>query len=150
MTQQQRNFTITRKQIVDAARSMIGTPFHHQARAPGHGVDCIGLLVCVSRLLGCNPHDFIAYGRDPDPEALLEHLRIGMNEIPISQATTGDAYLIWWEMKSKPQHFVLLTERGTIIHALQRQDGTGKCREQMMPSKWRSQIHSAWAFKEIA
>lgn len=140
---------LLRKDIVAAARSMIGTPFHHQARVPGRdgGVDCIGLLVCVSRILGVEPHDFTAYSRQPDPEQLLQHLRRGMDEISRSSATTGDTQVVWWESDDEPQHFVLLTERGTIIHALSKEDGTGRVREQRMPPKWRRQVHSAWSFK---
>ncbi len=28
---------------IAAARTCLGTPFHHQGRAPGVGLDCIGL-----------------------------------------------------------------------------------------------------------
>lgn len=36
-----------RQAVVDAARSWIGTPFHHAARIKGVGVDCSQLLIAV-------------------------------------------------------------------------------------------------------
>jgi hypothetical protein len=137
----------TRQQIVETARRMIDTRFQHQARVPYVAVDCIGLLIAISRVLGVEPHDFGAYGRDPDPEQLLQHTRMGMDEIPVGSAVPGDAYLIWWTAPDKPQHFVIKTGDDTIIHTHAR---IRRVREQTMPAEWRSKIHSAWAFKEVA
>lgn len=36
--------TVSRLQIIDAARDWIGTPYVHQASAKGAGCDCLGLL----------------------------------------------------------------------------------------------------------
>jgi len=35
--------------MIEAARRCIGTPFHHQGRASGIGLDCIGLIVIALR-----------------------------------------------------------------------------------------------------
>lgn len=35
---------VTRKAIVNAARSWLGTPYHHQASLRGVGCDCLGLI----------------------------------------------------------------------------------------------------------
>ncbi len=140
--------SFTREQVIDAARSMLGTPFHHQGRAPGVGVDCIGLFVCISRVLGVDPHDYVQYGREPDPDMLLTHIRKGMVEIPIPSAQRGDGLLLWWE-KKRPQHFVLKSGSETIIHSLERKRRRGKVEEIRMPSEWWRQIHSAWRFKDL-
>ncbi len=36
-----------REDFVRVARSYIGTPFHHQGRLPGVGLDCAGVIVCA-------------------------------------------------------------------------------------------------------
>jgi len=41
-----------RDEIVRLSRAYIDTPFHHAARLPGVGLDCVGLLVCVARAVG--------------------------------------------------------------------------------------------------
>jgi len=40
-----------REQIVSVARAAVGTPWRHQRRVAGLGLDCIGLLVHVAREL---------------------------------------------------------------------------------------------------
>lgn len=77
--------------IVAEARSWIGTPFAHQGRKKGQGVDCLGLLIGVAaalRLRGCDgkllvSRDSLAYGHYPDEVALREGL--GRVLIPISE-----------------------------------------------------------------
>ncbi len=41
-----------RENIIREARSWLGTPFHHQARVKGAGVDCANLLIAVYCGLG--------------------------------------------------------------------------------------------------
>lgn len=45
-----------RQQVVAAAESWIGTPFHHKARIKGAGVDCLMLLAEVYESVGLIPH----------------------------------------------------------------------------------------------
>lgn len=45
-----------REQIVEEARSWIRTPFHHEARVKGQGVDCGMLLAEVFEAVGLVPH----------------------------------------------------------------------------------------------
>ncbi|MEM9494838.1 MAG: NlpC/P60 family protein [Pseudomonadota bacterium] len=49
--------TLSRLQIIEAAREWIGTPYVHQASAKGAGADCLGLIRGVWREL---------YGREPE------------------------------------------------------------------------------------
>jgi cell wall-associated NlpC family hydrolase len=65
---------IERSAIVTAARSWLGTPYRHQHRERGVGVDCAGLVIGVARQLGIVPADFDVngYSRQPDG-SLLAH-----------------------------------------------------------------------------
>jgi hypothetical protein len=62
----------TRAQVATQARAWIGTPFAHQHRARGVGVDCVGLVIGVARELGLVPScfDVTGYGSVPDGVAL--------------------------------------------------------------------------------
>ena len=42
----------SRLEVVCEARTWLGTPFHHQARAKGEACDCAGLVIGVARALG--------------------------------------------------------------------------------------------------
>lgn len=57
--------------ILAAARACLGTPFRHQGRLPGVGLDCIGLVVAVASALGLPVQDATGYGRSP-ADGLLE------------------------------------------------------------------------------
>ena len=61
---------ITRPQIVAAARQWLGTPYLHQGRVKGAGVDCAGLVVGIAHQLGLSTFDTLAYGRLPSGNAL--------------------------------------------------------------------------------
>jgi cell wall-associated NlpC family hydrolase len=45
-----------RKRLVEEAKSWIGTPYHHEARVKGAGVDCGMLLLEVFERVGLAPH----------------------------------------------------------------------------------------------
>jgi NlpC/P60 family putative phage cell wall peptidase len=44
-----------RQQIITAARGWLGTPFHHEGRVKGAGVDCLQLLIAVYSEVGLLP-----------------------------------------------------------------------------------------------
>lgn len=132
-----------RKKIVEAARSLIGTPFQHQARVAGVAVDCIGLLVCVSQICGVNSHDFVTYAEDPDPEALLSNLRIGMVQTN-DYSAPGNALLFWINKLTRhPQHFGIRTDKG-FVHAHR---SANKVAEHQLTRFWQERIVSAWEFR---
>ncbi len=60
--------TPTPADVVATARSMLDTPWMHQARLPGAGLDCAGLLICTARALElvAQDWDINAYTRHPD------------------------------------------------------------------------------------
>lgn len=89
--------------IYAAAKTWIGTPFHHQGRVKGVGVDCLGLLVGVARELDLRDahgrpladFDALDYGHMPDEKRLWrglneclnrEKIRITNDELRPSQA----------------------------------------------------------------
>jgi branched-chain amino acid transport system ATP-binding protein len=52
--------------LVAEARCWLGTPFRHQGRIRGQGVDCIGLVLEPARALGLTDYRPGAYSRLPD------------------------------------------------------------------------------------
>ena len=74
---------VTKAEIVAKAREYVGTPFHHQARMKGVGVDCVGLLFGVGRDLGLAWRDVGAYPDVPDPTTMRRLIGEQMNEIPV-------------------------------------------------------------------
>jgi cell wall-associated NlpC family hydrolase len=49
------------QQVVEEARTWLGTPWHHNARVKGAGVDCAQLLIAVFRACGLAPEIRLGY-----------------------------------------------------------------------------------------
>lgn len=102
--------------VVTAARGWIDTPFLHQARERGAGVDCIGLVLGVAHELGIWPghFDYRDYGPQPHNGLLLARMRQHCMEIPLEQASPGCVFLMrWWD---EPHHVAIFADE-TIVHA---------------------------------
>jgi cell wall-associated NlpC family hydrolase len=110
-----------RAHIIAAAKDWLETPFHHQARLKGVGVDCIGLVIGVARELGLVDagFDVTGYPRVPDGKSLMELARQHMQPIAREAMQPGDVVVVAFD--KDPQHFGILgnyTHGGlSIIHA---------------------------------
>lgn len=131
--------------IVLLARSLLGTPYQHQARLPGIGMDCAGPIVWVGKQLGFLPQDFdvLDYGRHPTGmlEALLSEWLIPLNSAPVPGSIVG----VRWHQAT--HHLGIVAEHKgttTLIHALQM---AGGIKEHSLTGKWASQITGVWKYK---
>lgn len=112
----------TRSDVVATARTWLGTPFHHQARLQGIGVDCVGLVIGVARTLGLVPPDFDvqAYPRTPDGTSLMHLVHLHMRGLQVDeQMRPGDVVVVRFD--ADPQHLGILGDYQhgglSIIHA---------------------------------
>lgn len=111
---------ITSKQIVEQARTWVGTKYHHQGRlkkssaGPG-GVDCIGLVIGVIDELGMqdgagnklSEHDEFNYSMHPEKGRLVGSIAKHLREVKPEQMREGDVLL--FKFFNDPQHVGLLT-----------------------------------------
>ncbi len=101
-------------QVIEAARECLGTPFHHQGRAAGIGLDCIGLLVVALRKAGFEVQDRTDYLPRPDGVSLIAGIEAhGAKKVETIQA--GD--ILVFRYGQQPQHVALATSGATLIHA---------------------------------
>jgi len=116
----------TRADIVQIARSYLGTPFHHLGRLPGVGLDCAGVLVCAARALGLVAPDFDVppYTPTPDGVSMLKWCKEHMREIGYADMQPGDAVVLITDLH--PQHLAILGDYAhgglSIIHAANNAD----------------------------
>lgn len=107
----------TGEQAVATARSWLETPWHHQGRLKGVGVDCIGLVVGVADALGLAAAVTGPYGRRPDDRLLKRGLRLHMRRVRVIMP--GDVLL--FEVDGAPQHVGIASELpdggSGVIHA---------------------------------
>jgi cell wall-associated NlpC family hydrolase len=114
-----------RKKLVEEAKSWIGTPFHHEARVKGAGVDCGMLLLEIGERVGLvphievkhYPHDFMLHRNE---EWYVSLISLYSNELNGGPYLPGD--IILFKHGRVFSHGGIITEWPTIIHASS-QDG---------------------------
>jgi NlpC/P60 family putative phage cell wall peptidase len=133
---------ISRPQIVAEARQWIGTPFQHQGRLRGVGVDCVGLVLCVMRDLGLGDwlEDFTNYPRQPVGDQVLLACRDRLQEIPFSVVRPGDVMV--FRLPRSACHAAIATDNG-MIHAYSPQAPhrqPGRVAEIGLTDQWKRRI----------
>ncbi len=132
--------------IVATARGALGTPFRHQARVLGLGLDCAGLLVHVCQELGLPVEDVQGYGRNPWNGLLEQAIRRQpfLREVSRQALQPGDVLLM--RFSQAPQHVAIATDAG-IIHAYEH---SGAVVEHRLADVWRARITHVFRFEGIA
>lgn len=138
------------EQIVAEARRWRDTPFRHQGRVHGVGVDCAGLIVGVARALGVEVADRTDYARTPHADMLRQVVEVNCGA-PVAgprptddQLRPGDVLLMRFE--AEPQHLALYCGQ-TIIHAYQR---VGRVVEHRFAAVWRACVVAAYRFPGVS
>lgn len=137
---------MTADDLIAAARACEHTPFVHQGRQPGVGLDCAGLLKVALCAIGRAPLDRTDYGRIPhggELEAMLDAQPL-LVRVPINEMRAADILLM--RFKADPQHLALLAGE-TIIHAY---EDAGKVVEHRLDTRWRARIVRVYRLKELA
>ncbi len=115
--------SVTRDQIVMEIRSWLGTPFHHQGRLKGVGVDCFGLITQTVRSVGLGSFDVLDYHTQPSGAQIKSGLAWmvqdgALTKIPAGDAAPGDFfYMLTLSNPPQPWHFAWVVDRRRIIHA---------------------------------
>ena len=119
--------TVSRLQIIDAARSWLGTPYVHQASAKGAGCDCLGLVRGVWReLLSGEPEVPPAYTPDWNErhwkagggaETLLDAARRNMSERAGKTFEPGDVLIFRVCADGPAKHCGIAVAPDRFIHA---------------------------------
>lgn len=131
------------KALAEIARKYIGTPFRHQGRIPGHGLDCAGVVVCAMREAGLDPFDWKGYNAAPRDSEILAYAAANAEQLALEEAAPGDVIVIRY-CKGAPLHFVVLSGDGKLIHANQ----TAVMEHAITPA-WRRRMLSAWRVRGL-
>lgn len=127
--------------IVKTAREYIDTPFHHQGRQKGVGIDCGGLIVCT--LAECQIYitDLRGYGRYPHADTMRKAMRKEFDEITKEEMTDGDILL--FALGREPSHLAFKTNIG-MIHAY---TSVKKVVEHSLDYRWEDRIVAVFRVK---
>lgn len=107
--------SVTPDQVVQAAMALVNTPYQHQGRKPGIGVDCIGVPVIVAKNLGLGDFDQTNYNKRPDG-TLLNKIGKVCHRIRLQKGA-----LVVFRISQQAQHCAIIYDHPTggygIIHA---------------------------------
>lgn len=140
--------TVTREQIVAAARSWIGTPVKHQGQSKGVSCDCKGLVCGVAAELDLpEAQSVAALVRDYPVAFHGRQLFGGLGDSMVrvrTEPAPGDVLAILWGRDQHPRHLALLSAPGWMIHAY----GGGIARVAEVPLN-AIRVHSIWMFPSL-
>ena len=134
---------VTGLDVVAQARSWLGTPFRHQGRLKGVGVDCAGLIIGVGHNFGLSDFDYRTYSHMPDGKTMRRICKENLDSV--SDMRLGDVLLM--KFKIHPQHLAIVGDGGTpfsIIHAYAE---ARKCVEHRLDQVWMARICGIYRFK---
>jgi cell wall-associated NlpC family hydrolase len=129
-------------QVVSCAREYLETPYKHQGRKKGVGIDCIGLPICICQDLRLSTYNNQNYGEAPAGMMLIERISTQCTAIKKEFAIDGD--LLVFRINRLPQHCGILASKGTrktLIHAYQ---GCDRVKEHTYTSWWSDRLTHAF------
>lgn len=135
-----------RERFIEVALSMDGTPFKHQGRVPGVGVDCAGLVVCAAKAVGIPVDDVKGYSRIPSSGMFLAAIRRHCDRIDINDAVPGDIAV--FAFRAEPQHVAIITAKNPleILHAYME---VGRVVRHRVDDTWMSRLHGVYRIKGL-
>ena len=131
----------TQQDVVTAARSLVGTPFHHAGRLPGIGIDCIGVAAVTGTLCGFQVDDVLTYPLRPN--GMLPPI-VAARFVQVTEKQPGDVLLMAFD-GLQPHHLAIYTGE-TIIHAHAK---ARRCVEQAYDDWWRDRTVAVYRYKEL-
>lgn len=140
--------------IARAARTLLGTPYHHGQSLPGVGMDCIGTVRAAARLCGlADPFQtgaaakFAGYTASPNPDLLREACDAFMDRVPTHTMRLGDVPV--FSFGREPQHFGVITREDPlyVTHAYMQAE---RVVENILDVKWRRRIVAVYRLRGLA
>ena len=127
--------------MLDYAKSMLGTPWHHQGRVPNVGLDCAGLILMSLKDCGLIVNAPIDYARKVDPDVMLKVITDYCDAV---EGGMIDGDLIFMTFRHVPQHVGLYIGNNRMIHCY---EGHGVVIQELVPF-WKNRIVGTYRLKD--
>ena len=131
--------------IASCALEYVGTPYIHQGRKKGVGVDCAGLIVCVLQDLGLyQGGDITDYTMNPDGFLLQHTLDKHLKKVNKEELQNGDILL--FKFLNNPQHLAFYISDDYMVHSYN--DLEYKVIYHRLDSKWLKRLVAVYRVEE--
>jgi NlpC/P60 family putative phage cell wall peptidase len=136
--------------VVAAARTWIGTPYHHQASLKGVGTDCLGLIRGVWRdIYGIEAERPPGYSRDwgeaSGEETLIAAATRHLLPKSVHAMQPGDVLVFRMREGAVAKHAAVLATPSTIVHAIEDRLAA----EIAFTAWWRRRLVAVYSFPGI-
>jgi hypothetical protein len=147
----------TRADVQKVVREYIDTKFHPIGRVKGGGVDCVGLVLCVSEDLNLKDSAGVPFRRMDYPKYSVQAIdskvqdeckrrmieKMKMNLLP------GD--VVTMKVPYNPCHTGIITEIGGVLHIVHALNSGSRPRviEHILDKKWRHCITGAFSLPGV-
>lgn len=129
--------------IIAYARECLGTPYLHQGRIVGLGLDCAGVIAHVAKRLGLKVLETQGYARTPS-QGLIELAADSQDWLErVFEMQAGDVLMM--RFTGDPQHVGIFTGENLIHSYLD----IGRVVEHRLDTKWTARIMRIYRFKGI-
>jgi cell wall-associated NlpC family hydrolase len=134
--------------LVAEARRWLGTPFRHQGRVLGEGVDCVGLILEPARALGLTAYRPGAYARHPDAGTLRRELARHLPAVAKAAMRPGDVLVLAAPLS--PCHLALVTDLGGRPGMIHASGPIGRVVEHRIDATWDARVRGVFRFPQFA
>jgi hypothetical protein len=126
--------------LIKVARTWLDTPWQHNQKVKGLGVDCVNFLIAVAFESGLNIEPIpLSYGRtaiDNQIERYLERNFIKKPDLAIEENN-----ILLYQFSGYNNHVAIATSPTTIIHANSKE---GRVVEHSIDGVWKRCLKSVW------
>lgn len=127
----------------------LDTPYKHQGRLKGIGIDCIGLIISIFKNCGYlnNMIDNKNYDRIPSSDLFLKHIEKHSYKIKKDEIQETD--LITFKILEQVNHIGMIYKiENDIIYFIHAFQPAGKVVKDKIDLKWQRRIENFYRFKE--
>lgn len=136
---------INRSQFLEKTKEYLNTPFRHQGRIKGVGIDCVGVPIAVSKEFGISDIKYTNYKRLPDGNTLITML--GKYCDPVSSYDDIKlSDLLVFRIETEPQHVGVYAGNDTFIHSYY---NAHKVLLSELDSYWKERIVAIFRIREL-
>jgi cell wall-associated NlpC family hydrolase len=135
------------KQIVQAARSLINTPYQHQGRTAQKGLDCLGVVILTAKIAGVIDRDFDFLGYSRSGNGLLQ-VEIERYCAEWTELTEGAIAL--FDLDGRPNHCAVISKSSSVFNIIHAYENAGRVREHELIPWWANRIEKIYAFPGVS
>lgn len=132
--------------IIKAARSLINTPYKHQGRKLGIGLDCLGVVELTALLSGVTK-EIIAtpnYSRDGS-----NSLQQGFERYCAPTESIVPGVIVLVKLSAIPYHCGIITDFEDGLGLLHAYENVGRVREHALIPWWKNKISHIYQFPAV-